>query len=310
MKSLLKYVGGKAHLLETLLEVIPNDIDVYFEPFVGGATVALNVMVNKRVKTFYLNDINASLIELYKVIQDTNQLPKLIEQLEIIKTQYETAELKPKTFRQKYELNNVSVEDAINLGKAYVYYFFRQEFNQLKGEAVSDVERIRQSALFIFLNKTGFRGMYRENSKGLFNIPFGNYKNPTIYSKEQLLEIHRLFNVNNVFFFNEDFETFSNRAKSVSGNLFFYLDPPYFKLDKNSFVSYSKDSFSIQKQEALVQLCKNFTTNDVKFIQSNAYCEWVVEQYKEYNQSKIKCRRRINSKNPKQTEDEILVVNY
>jgi DNA adenine methylase len=157
--------------------------------------------------------------------------------------------------------------------------------------------------MFIFLNKTCFRGLYREGPNG-FNVPYGNYKNPNILNKEHLKNINKL--IKNVKFKNYDYKkSFTNIKK----NDFIYLDPPYAPENETSFVKYNKNGFNIDEHKNLFKLCNQLNE---KFIMSNSNVKLVIDNFNnnKFNIHTIECKRRINSKKPQTKTNEVIILNF
>lgn len=337
----IKWVGGKTQILEILFDIFPkvSEIDCYYEPFLGGGSVLfefLNRLDDENSKihnslsfqhypAIFVNDINRDLIDVYETIK--THPSKLIEQLEIIKTNYFK---NPNVLISDKKRNIIvplpTIEENIEKGCNYVYYFYRELYNSLKklngnrnfiSEGISEKDIILKSAIFIFLNKTGFRGVYRETLAGAYNVPFGNYKNPdilTIISKMNILEISEKLDRYNVNFsslgFNDFLKEVKNRfvRKSTS---FVYLDPPYYPENANSFVSYSADGFSQSEHQSLVDNCKALSSQKVKFVLSNSDTDFIKNSFsgEKVEIKTIECKRSINSKNPESKVNEILISN-
>ena len=157
----------------------------------------------------------------------------------------------------------------------------------------------KHSAYFIFLNKIGFRGMYREGPNG-FNVPFGHYKKvPEIFNKDQLYKIQSL--IKNVNFYCQSFE---NSLENVDIGDYVYLDPPYAKENKNSFVGYNKEGFDLDTHIRLFSLIKNLK---VKFSMSNSNVPLVTKTFEDYEITRIEARRAIHSKNPGSKTTEVII---
>ena len=301
MKPFLKWVGGKTQILDKLFEKFPNEMDNYYEPFVGGGSVMLeliNKLENNQLDVkgkIFINDKNVDLINLYNLIK--MDLPYLVKQLTAFESLYTKAPDIPYAPRHKVELDK-DIKKNIKKGKLYLYNHYRREFN-----TTSDIKL--KSALLLFLNKTCFRGVYRVGPNG-FNVPFGNYKNPTILNKENLIELNQMFNKYKIEFTSVDFEQFLN--KELNSDDFVYLDPPYYPLKKESFTTYQKDGFE-NKHDILADICNTLNSKGIKFLHSNSWCDFNVNKYSQFNKDKILCKRRINSKNPKDTDNEILIYN-
>lgn len=300
MKPILKWVGGKSQIIDKIFDKFPSEIENYFEPFCGGGSVflgLLNKIENKEIVLngkLYINDKNSILIELYKYIK--NEPKKFIKGIKEISEHYNKALYIKQSPRHKHEVNiNDDIDEIIKQGKSYVYYYYRNKFNKIDNNK-------EKAIIFLFLNKTCFRGLFREGKNG-FNVPFGNYKNPTIYKESEIATLSLILNKYKIKFSNTDFKDF---CKNVKENDFVYLDPPYYPLKSSSFVSYKEGGFDENKHKELVELCKSFKN---KFLHSNSWCEFNVKNYSNFHQNKILCKRRINCKNPSDNDYEILIFN-
>jgi DNA adenine methylase len=177
--------------------------------------------------------------------------------------------------------------------KENYYYWMRKKFNSNKEETP------QRSAMFMFLNKTCFRGVYREGPNG-FNVPYGHYKTtPTILTKKELSKVSDL--IKDVHFRQCDFR---EAFKEIVKGDFVYVDPPYAPETKTSFVGYTKDGFGIEDHKDLFNLTK---TSGANFVMSNAKVDMVTNTFSDYNIKDVKARRAINSKNPESTTTEVLV---
>jgi len=298
-KPLLKWIGGKSQILEKIFDILPKKINNYHEIFVGGGSIMLMMLWAKKEGKIEINgkinvyDLNKYLIETYENIK--NKREELFNKLNILKKEFNDCKIdgeiirKPKTY-----------EDSKTSKESY-YYWIRKKFNDNKDE--DDRDSVLCSAYFIFLNKTGFRGMYREGPNG-YNIPYGNYKNPQMINKEHLYEISDL--IKDVNFYNYDFEKSFETIKGKEN--FIYLDPPYAPENSKSFVGYTKDGFNKEKHNKLFELTKNISKNN-KIIMSNSKVELVTDNFKNFNCLDIKARRAINSKNPGSITTEIIIYN-
>ncbi len=218
-KPFLKWVGGKGQLLEQFKNLFPKKYNKYYEPFVGGGAVFFYL----KPESGHINDINEVLINTYKIIKT-----KPHDLIELLR------DLEDKFHKSKDE------------NKKEFYYDIREKFNDIKKP------NLQKSAYLIFLNKTCFNGMYRENSKGGFNVPFGQYKNPTILNESNILEVSKL--LKHIEITNTSFEECLENAEKGD---FIYFDPPYYPLNKtSSFTTYSKDNFLEKEQEKLASLFK------------------------------------------------------
>jgi DNA adenine methylase len=279
-KPILKWVGGKTQIIDKILPLFPTEINNYHEPFLGGGSILFALLTyvhNNIIKingNIYAYDINEPLIYVYKNIQSHHI--ELYNTLQSIIT----------------EFNQSSKEDY--------YYSIRNKYNHL---SIEDKNSILGSALFIFLNKTCFRGLFRTSSNG-FNVPFGHYKNPEIINKNHLQIIHNL--IQNVIF---DTKDFTQSLSLVQNNDFIYLDPPYVPEKSTSFVNYTKDGFNIQHHTLLFNLINDL---HIKFILSNSDVDFVRESFinDKYNITSIICKRSIHSKNPNSKTKELIIKNY
>lgn len=258
-KPFLKWVGGKSQLLPDLRGLFPSDYNRYFEPFLGGGAVYFDL----RPKKAYLNDINAALVATYLTIKKRPR--KVISELAKLQESY----------RRK---SMVSREE--------MYYAIRHEYNQLSAS------NIKKCIYLVFLNKTGYNGMYRENSKGEFNIPFGKYESPRILDEENLLAASSL--LKSAVISSSSFSTVVRKAKR--GDLI-YFDPPYHPINETSkFTNYSVDGFSETDQIALRDLFIELHRKKCFLMLSNSYTPFVRELYKGFRQETVDANRAINCK--------------
>lgn len=296
-KPFLKWLGGKSQLLNNIIKNIPKRMDSYHEIFLGGGSVLLALLCLKSkgeiiIKNkIYAYDVNKYLINTYKFIQE-NPL-ELYERIMSMVDQYKNIEYSsiyrdPKT-----------LEEAYTSKESYYYYIRKKYNNKIK----DNEESLETAALFIFLNKTCFRGMYREGPNG-FNVPYGHYKTtPEVVNKENLLYISEL--IKDVKFEACHFET---SLKYIKENDFVYLDPPYVKESATSFTGYTVDGFDINENIKLFNEIKNL--NNIKFLLSNSCTDLVKENFKDYNIYTLEARRSINSRNPESRTSEVLILNY
>ena len=299
VKPFLKWVGGKTQILDTVLARFPRDINNYYEPFVGGGSVLLgfldtvkkhNIVLRGKV---YVSDLNTNLIGLYQNIQ--NCVEELIAELNILCGVFIT--LKGDVINR----NPCTEEDAKSSQESY-YYWIRGQFNALsKEEKIS----VAGSAKLLFLNKSCFRGVYREGPSG-FNVPFGHYANPTIFEEGHLRSASVL--LKDVVFCAHDFSTALSRC--IAGD-FVYLDPPYAPENATSFVGYTACGFGSEKHKELFKLCSTLNDNSVKLLMSNADVKMVKDAFINpvWNTFVIECRRAINSKKPESKTNEVLIHN-
>ncbi len=294
-KPFIKWAGGKAQLLDKILPIIPTDIDSYYEPFIGGGSVLIALLQSdKNIKNYFVYDINPVLIECYNQIKNNHE--EFIEECQKIEMYIESAPvLDISTTKKRTIIPPRATFDEALESRTHLYYYLRNEYNNI------DMPNLRSSVLFLYLNKAGFRGLYRENAGGDFNVPYGNYKTVQLVDRENIEGLHQLFQ--NVEFSVKKFEEIS--SDKIGTNDFIYLDPPYVPLDdskQSSFNSYTKEPFGVEAQQLVIEFCKKVRC---KFLASNAKTEWTMEKYNEWNVETVLCRRGIDSKGRR--VDEILV---
>jgi len=300
VKPFLKWIGGKTQIIDKLMKYYPEKMYNYHDIFLGGGSTLfalLSYVKNEKIivmNKIYAYDINSDLINVYKNIQKKPY--ELYEKIEEITNEYLTCDgnkinKKPKT-----------KEDAMTSQESY-YYWIRYKYNNLTADEKADVIG---SAIFIFLNKTCFRGIYRIGPHG-FNVPFGHYKISKIIDKKTLLEINEL--IKNVKFKCLDFEKSLLKIKNED---FAYLDPPYAPEKDTSFVKYNLDGFNIVKHKKLFAMCENLMLNKIKFMMSNSNVKLVIDAFSKnkYSIEIIECRRTIHSKNPAKKTNEIIIKTF
>ena len=265
---IVKWVGGKRQLMFELLKNLPKSYNRYFEPFIGGGALFFELQPDNA----YISDMNEELINLYFVVRDS--VDELVHDL------------------NKHEISKEYFLKIRNLDRMEKYF------------KLSNVER---ASRFIYLNRTCFNGMYRVNSKGEFNVPFGNYKNPRIIDENNLLNCSELLKKTEI-----KCADFSEIIHKVQKGDFVYFDPPYVPLNEtSSFTSYTKDGFDIDMQFKLRDVCDELDSMGVKFMLSNSDTKLVNELYVNYNIKKVFASRQINANaNGRGKITEVLVRNY
>jgi len=269
-KPFLKWAGGKGQLLAEINKRLPlqlqtGEIDTYFEPFVGGGAVFFHIAQKyPDIKRFFLFDINPDLVFCYNAIKD--KVDQVIRELSSLQQEYQKKRTKHKDF----------------------YYQIRTEFN-------SD----RSPAKLIFLNKTCYNGLYRVNKAGLFNVPSGDYKNPTICNEDNLRSVSSVLQKAEIIFC--DFEQCRD---NITETTFVYLDPPYRPLSPSAgFTSYSKEDFRNDEQIRLAEFCKEINRRGAKFLLSNSDPKnedpedhFFEDKYEGFEIERVKATRAINCK--------------
>lgn len=289
-KPFVKWVGGKTQLLEDIKKTLPKDLSkrdsiTYVEPFVGGGAVLFWILQEyPNISKAIINDINSELICTYRVIQ--KYVESLIVELADLQNQY-------------LALN----EDA----RKSFFIAQRERFNEANK---TDIET---AALFIFLNRTCFNGLYRVNSKGKFNVPHGRYANPTICDEQTLRADSELLQKVEILC-----GDFAQTGKYAGDNVIYYFDPPYRPLTETSaFTSYSKDGFDDTEQTRLRDFCDQISANGSLFIASNSDPQNVNNEdfffdhlYQMFNIKRVSAARMINSKaNGRGVISEIMISN-
>ena len=265
---IVKWVGGKRQLMFELLKNMPKAHNRYFEPFIGGGALFFEL----QPQNGYISDKNEELINLYSVVRD-----------------------------DVYELI-----DDLNKHKVTKEYFLKIR-NLDRTEKYNKLSDIQKASRFIYLNRTCFNGMYRVNSQGQFNVPFGNYKNPRIVDTENLINCSKL--LKNTEIYCADFSEILNKVQKGD---FVYFDPPYVPLNEtSSFTSYTKDGFDLDMQFKLRDVCDELDSMGVMFMLSNSDTKLVNELYSNYEIKKVFASRAINANgNGRGKITEVLVRNY
>ena len=285
-KPFLKWAGGKTQLLHEIDDVIDNRFKQsqfnYIEPFVGGGAVLFWILQKyPNIKQAVINDINSDLINSYKTIKES------VEELILVLRRYQ---------KEFHSLNKDSKER-----KEY-YYAKRKLFNSRSSD------KITQTALFIFLNRTCFNGLYRVNRKDEFNVPMGNYKTPMICDEANLKAVNKI--LQKVIILNGDFE---ETLKYADKNTLFYFDPPYKPLSiTSSFNAYSKDSFDDNEQIRLAKYCEKIDTLGYQWVLSNSDPDdkFFDKLYNNFNIKRVFAKRSINSNpNKRGVLTELLITN-
>ncbi|WP_393971541.1 Dam family site-specific DNA-(adenine-N6)-methyltransferase [Oxyplasma meridianum] len=295
-KPFLKWAGGKSQLLNVLnkeFSTIINKnyvIDSYVEPFIGGGSLFFFLKSKYKINKSYLFDINSDLVLSYNVIK--NYPYDLIETLSNIKNDYNKS-------------NN----------KKDFYYNIREKFNiQGKNFSYDKENSILRTSYLIFLNKTCFNGLFRQNNKGEFNVPYSKYKNPEIFNIDNILKVNKALKDAEII--NNDFE---KSLDYINKNTIVYFDPPYRPLNKTSnFSSYSKYGFNENDQLRLYDFINKINDKGAYIILSNSDPKnennndnFFDELYKNYTIKRVNSRRVINSNGNKRGNiKELIITNF
>lgn len=294
VKPFVKWAGGKGQLLENLRKAYPEElgksVTKYAEPFVGGGAVLFDMLSRYQLEAVYISDINAQLINTYQMIK--SHVSGLIELLAVMQQEYAQRDAQA---RREY------------------YYARRERFNVLKinGDSKANLE---SAALFIFLNRTCFNGLYRVNRKGLFNVPIGSYKNPLICDEQNLLNISTA--LKNVIIYYGDYR---ESADFIDDKTFVYFDPPYRPLNATSgFISYTEAGFNDAAQIQLAEFMNAMSRKGARIVLSNSDPKNADESdsffddlYSGHQIRRVDASRAINSNSEKRGKiKELLVKNF
>ena len=299
-RPFLKWAGGKTQLLDEFEKRLPSKIheskiiDNYVEPFIGGGALFFFLKNKYSIKNSIILDVNPELIVAYKVIQKDNK--KLIEELR--------------------EIENIHLEKSESKRKEH-YYKIRDLYNQQRLDFNYDnynSEWIKRSKYLIFLNKTCYNGLFRQNKDGKFNVPFGLYKNPKILDESNIMAVNK--SLSNTEIFCDDFTASCDYIDKKS---LVYLDPPYRPLNKTSnFTSYAKNGFFDKDQIRLAEFFHQIDKKGAYIILSNSDPkneddddDFFENLYKKFNIDRIPAKRNINSNKLKRGNiNELFITNY
>ena len=292
-RPFVKWAGGKGQLLEVLKSNLPQGIGTtvtkYAEPFVGGGALLFSLLNQYSFEEVYICDNNKELINAYFMIKDYCE--ELINILSNIQSEYNSC----------FDIQE----------KQAYYYEQRDKYNAL---SLNNDTRIEKAALFIFINRTCFNGLYRVNRKGCYNVPFGKHSNPTICDTDNLLKISET--LQNVIMRSCDYHDVLSFADK---NTFVYIDPPYRPLNGTSrFTAYTEDQFNDQNQIELADMYKYLSAKGTKVMLSNSDPHNVDENdnffddlYSDFTILRVDASRMINSKASSRGKiKELLIKNY
>ena len=268
----VKWAGGKRQLIPQIRERMPEKYNDYYEPFVGGGAVIFELLPANAL----INDINKALINTYKTI--CNEPDDFLKEVN--------------------RLDNDMWED----GKKY-YYSIREHYNDKLMRSEYDVEL---AALFVFINKHCFNGLYRVNGKGLFNVPYNNSRR---FSVDEDVIIATSEYLRGLTIIDGDFEQACKNAKKGD---FVFIDSPYAPLNPTSFESYTKEGFDIESHKRLAKLYDELTARGCYCMLTNHNTELINELYgnKDYKIDVVSVKRMINSDASKRVGEEIIICNY
>ncbi|MCI9174922.1 MAG: DNA adenine methylase [Lachnospiraceae bacterium] len=272
VSPILKWVGGKRQLLDSIEPLIPK-CSTYYEPFLGGGAVLFCRQPAKAV----INDSNQELMNVYLTIKEEPET--LISKLE--------------------EHREKNCED----------YFYHVRALDRDKQGFGNLTNVERAARIIYLNKTCYNGLFRVNSSGEFNSPWGRYKNPNITNETTIQALSDYFNQADITIKCGDYR---EALKGIRKGAFVYFDPPYVPISASaSFTGYTAGGFGEQEQIALKEQCDALNARGIKFLLSNSACAFIEELYKDYIVEYVNAKRVINANPEKRGEiKEILVHNY
>lgn len=271
MEPIVKWAGGKRRLLSYILPLVPRDYETYCEPFVGGGAVWLSLLPSRA----HISDANEELILTYKVIRD--HLDELIISLRAFKN-----------------------ESA--------FYYLIRDWDRSPSYRKSHTD-VEIATRFLYLNRTCYNGLYRVNSNGQFNVPFGNYTNPDIIQEDKLKRLSAYLNDSDIIL---DHGDFYNALASLKSGDFVYLDPPYDPISETAnYTGYTIGGFGKDEQVRLKQCCDMLDHKGVRFILSNSYTSMIRGLYSDYICERVDVRRSIGAlANTRKNVGELLIRNY
>lgn len=274
LRPFVKWAGGKRQLLREIGNRLPGAIGTYFEPFVGGGAVLVNLTNDGRISRAVISDLNSELINLYEVVKKNPD--NLIAALSC----------------EEFE----NSEDA--------FRNLKDEFNMLTGHSGN---KVRRAAILVYLNKHGYNGLWRVNSKGKFNVPFGRYKKSCMPPAHSILKFSRM--LQNVKILNMDFEPAVKTAKKGD---FIYFDPPYHPVSKTAnFTDYNSEGFTFYDQQRLAGVFSRLDAKGVLMMLSNSKVPEIEGLYNGFTIDTVEAKRCINCIGRRRTgTEEIIVTNY
>ena len=259
LRPILKWAGGKARLVPSILALLPTQIETYHEPFIGGAAVFFALASERRFRRAVLSDLNGDLMDVYRgVRKDVEGVIRLLQD-----------------YRRRHD--------------ADTYYATRETNPQ-------SLELVERAARLIYLNKTGYNGLYRVNRAGQFNVPFGTYKNPLICDEVRLRGASRALRARGVSLEASDFAEVAQRAKPGDA---VYFDPPYVPSSTTAnFTSYHHQAFGRDAHQRLGEALEELTRRGIRAVLSNSDTRWTRQLYDKsrFDIQRVLVSRPINSK--------------
>ena len=274
IQPFVKWAGGKRQLMDKLLEFMPKEYKHYYEPFVGGGALLLELTPESAT----INDFNKELVSVYRCLGDE----------ELFKSFY--------VICKEHEKNHCDE-----------YYYKIRNLDRNK-ESYSEMSIAERAARCVYLNKACFNGLYRVNGKGQFNVPSGKKEKVRCFDEENILALHKYFSETKPTILNGDF---AEAVKDAKAGDFIYFDPPYDVVGEQSFTSYTSDGFGPDEQTRLRDLIKELTEKGVYVMASNANTPFIQELYKDFTIHIVPAKRMINSNAAGRGEvEEVIITNY
>ena len=272
-KPFVKWAGGKRQIIDKLKKFIPDEFNIYYEPFIGGGALLFELSPKSAV----INDSNEELMNVYKCLCDEEKFKKMCSLL------------------NHYEKEH---------NEEFFYEIRNKDRNKASYNRLSDYTK---AARTIYLNKACFNGLYRVNSRNEFNVPFGKKEKINTYEGGNLITISNYLTMNDIRIENVDFE---ESVKSAGKGDFVYFDPPY-DSETTTFNSYTETGFGKEEQRRLAMVFKELDKRGVYVMLSNHNTSLVNELYRDYNIHIIKAKRNINSNGKKRGKvEEVIITNY
>lgn len=271
VSPILKWVGGKRQLLDEIMPLIRKNCTLYVEPFVGGGAVFFELQPQKAI----INDYNEELINVYTIVRDFPE--ELIKEL---------------------------TKHAHKNSEEYFYSIRALD----RSPEYSQLSCVEKAARIIYLNKTCYNGLYRVNSAGQFNSPYGKYKNPSIVTATTIRAMSKFLKGDGIEIRQGDYK---DVLKDLKKGAFVYLDPPYMPISSSSsFTGYTEGGFSYEQQIELKNECDKLKERGIGFLQSNSDCTEIRELYADYTIITVQAKRNINSNGSKRGEINEVLIYY
>ncbi|MGP6294296.1 DNA adenine methylase [Caldiplasma sukawensis] len=271
--NLLKWAGGKTGLINQIMDSIPKDFLTYYEPFVGGGALFWNLKAMGKIRDAVISDVNPSLINFLRIVKE-----------------------KP------YDLDE-ELDNFRNLNGNIAYLEVRRKFNRECKKIINDVEN---AAMFVYLNKTCFNGLWRTNSRGEFNVPYGGYSVYHLPNEGEIIYYSLLLENTKILL-----SDYKEVISFVKAGDFVYLDPPYARNKKSNFIQYNQFPFTENNLDELEKAVSKLTSRGVKVILSNSLSENVLRKFSGYSKIIVNSHYSINSNgNGRGNKKEILIRNF